>query len=411
MSDERGSCYNKKIEEVPQDPIYGLYELYRKSQRTDKLQLAIGVIPDPQNHSQPLLMDSVHRAYQTVLQKGPPNFQYSSLKGNQAVQNSFVSILDLHTLNDVGVASIQSVGGTGALTTLGIFCYNHGIQNIAYGTPTWSNHQKIFSNIGFQIHEWNWRTKSGEIDRNSFCKTLETIPPETAITFLFQLSCHNPTGVDPSLNDWDFFFETIQKRFIKPPSILFDIAYLGLKNVPLEEEVRPLQRAHFWNLPIFIALSLAKSAGLYSERVGMAFAIGEKKDIKAIESHFCSIQRAMYSSPPKFGALIAEELFCHNKELYQEWKNDCQMIAKRLQNIRVKIATELEKKIEASYASLKNGSGLFYQFESLTEDDIRYLREEEAIFMTEDGRINVACLDNESYMDRFIATITRRLSH
>ncbi len=393
------------IDELPKDPIYGLLDRFHSSSVKNKLNLSIGIVPDFDAPHLPFLFPSVKKSYDAICNTKRPDFSYNSLQGRLKLQEY---VAHLMSLPNKSYASIQSVGGTGALTTLGTLYKRHGLDRIAFGIPSWINHHKIFQNIGFSISNWNWSTPHGTIDKEAFLNSIQTFKSSSPLVFLFHLSCHNPTGIDPSHEEWDFLLETIQK--ISPKShILFDTAYLGFQGLSLENEIYPLQKAYQLQIPFSISFSAAKSLGLYSERIGIAYYVGQKEHVAAVESHMCQIQRVVYSSAPKMGAQIAEKVLETEGPLLNMWKKEIQLLGKKLKSIRRDLFECMIRENIPIRESFKNGSGLFAILHFLSPNMIQRLQKEDAIFMTEDGRINIAALSNPSIQERFISSLKKNL--
>ncbi len=397
------------LHELPSDPIYGLFEDFKNCPHPHKLNMAIGIVPDITAPSRPYLFSAVQKAYLSLLHNSSPNFAYTPLTGNKQLLDSVKSLIGLEYITE-RVASIQSVGGTGALSTLGHLYHLHGMRRISFGSPSWPNHTKIFQRLGFEISNWNWLTPSGVLDVESFQKHCDGSSKDIPQIFLFHLSCHNPTGVDPTSCEWDRFLTTIQK--VSPQShVIFDVAYLGFQGTSLYDELYPIRKAIELHMSFSIAFSCSKTLGLYSERVGIAYFVGEKSHRNAIESHMSEIQRAIYSSPPKFGSLIAERVFCQkNRDLFQEWKNEIKTLSLSFKKTREELYNQFISNGLTAQVSLKKGSGLFTVIDILSSEKIEQLRQDHAIFLTHDGRINIACLQEKVLQDQFFHALKNVLT-
>jgi aspartate aminotransferase len=90
-------------------------------------------------------------------------------------------------------------------------------------SPTWGSHKAIFENCGLEVREYRYydpKTKS--IDMKGFLTDLSEAP-EGAIIML-STCAHNPTGVDPTLEQWKDIAEVMR---IKKQLPFFDSAYQG----------------------------------------------------------------------------------------------------------------------------------------------------------------------------------------
>lgn len=393
------------IDELANDPIYGLLDRFHSSPIENKLNLLIGIVPDFTEPHLPLLFPSVKAAYEDICNTKKPDFSYNSLQGRVHLQEYVAHLMSLPK----GLfASIQSVGGTGAVTTLASLYKRHGLEHVAFGVPSWVNHHKIFQNLGFSISNWNWSTSYGTIDKEAFLLFIQTCKSDLPLVFLFHLSCHNPTGIDPTHEEWDFLLETIQK--ISPRShILFDVAYLGFQGTSLEHEIYPLQKTYQLQMPFSVAFSAAKSLGLYSERVGIAYYVGKKEHVAPVKSHMCQIQRVAYSSAPKIGAQIAEKVLKIDGAFLNMWKIEIRELGKKLKALRQALFDRMVQENIPVTESFKNGFGLFTLLHFLSPEVIQRLQKENGIFMTEDGRINIAALYDSSVQKQFISSLKKNL--
>ena len=76
--------------------------------------------------------------------------------------------------------------------------------------------------------------------------------------------CHNPTGIDPTPEQWQELAALSAKNGWLP---LFDFAYQGLAN-GLDEDAYGLRAFAANHKELLVASSFSKNFGLYNERVG-----------------------------------------------------------------------------------------------------------------------------------------------
>ncbi|GMF82634.1 unnamed protein product [[Candida] boidinii] len=118
---------------------------------------------------------------------------------------------------------------------------------------------------------------------------------------LLHACCHNPTGVDPNLNDWDDILNKISEKKLLP---ILDMAYQGFGSgnpitdlnilFKFNEAVVNGKLSNF-----MLSQSFAKNMGLYGERVGSLSIITKDSDESVrVKSQLEKIIRPLYSSPP-----------------------------------------------------------------------------------------------------------------
>jgi aspartate aminotransferase len=86
--------------------------------------------------------------------------------------------------------------------------------------------------------------------------------------------------------------------------------------------------------------------------VGNLTVVCESADeAKAVESQLKIIIRAMYSNPPKHGALIASEVL-NTPQLNNQWLIELKAVADRIINVRHKLAEAISKEGKPQQASI-----------------------------------------------------------
>jgi aspartate aminotransferase len=125
------------------------------------------------------------------------------------------------------VSMAQSISGTGALRLGGVFLNRFfegsGGKNIYLPTPTWGNHIPIFRDSGLQVIQYKYfDKKTNGLDFRGMMNDLESIPDESVV--LFHACAHNPTGVDPTREQWIEISDLVLKKNLTP---FFDMAYQG----------------------------------------------------------------------------------------------------------------------------------------------------------------------------------------
>lgn len=233
--------------------------------------------------------------------------------------------------------------------------------------------------------------------------------PEPSVIVL-QVCAHNPTGIDPTQDDWKRIAEIIRVRGHFP---LFDCAYQGFASGDLERDSWACRYFIEQGLECCIAQSFAKNLGLYGERAGaFHFICGDGEDcrelVTRIESQLAIIQRAQISNPPAHGAHIASRVLNHDG-LFAQWQQELRIMSGRLTHMRQEIQSQLETRgTPGSWAFLSTQIGMF-SYTGLSKPQIRALKESWHIYMTENGRISVAGLNphNIGYFVKAVDCVVR----
>jgi aromatic-amino-acid transaminase len=196
--------------------------------------------------------------------------------------------------------------------------------------------------------------------------------------------CHNPTGANLDLAQWKQVAELMQARGLFP---FVDLAYQGFGD-GIDEDVAGA-RLLLEHVPeAVIAVSEAKSFGIYRERVGALYVKTAEKSRAAVMSNLAAIARANYSMPPDHGAAIVREVLS-DEALRASWREELDQIRGHIKRTRLALAAERVNALPMHL--IADQKGMFSTL-PLNGDQITTLRERFGIYMTEAARINVAGL-------------------
>ena len=99
------------------------------------------------------------------------------------------------------------------------------------------------------------------LDFKGMIEALEAAP-EGAIVMLHACA-HNPTGVDPSPEQWKGILDVVQRKGLLP---FFDSAYQGFASGSLDNDAASVRMFADAGVELLLAQSYAKNLGLYGER-------------------------------------------------------------------------------------------------------------------------------------------------
>ena len=217
---------------------------------------------------------------------------------------------------------------------------------------------------------------------------------------LLHACCHNPTGVDPSPEQWQSIAETIARRGALP---LLDFAYQGFAE-GLEEDAVGIRTLVDYVDELLICSSFSKNFGLYSERVGALLAVGATSDTaQVVLSQLKRVVRANYSNPPAHGASIVATVL-GDRQLTEQWKGELAAMRDRINGMRQRFVQRIgDQGIDRDFSFIEKQRGMF-SFTGLTPEQVDQLRDEFSIYIVRSGRINVAGI-SEQNVDRLCAAI------
>ncbi|OCG20302.1 MULTISPECIES: amino acid aminotransferase [unclassified Gilliamella] len=383
---------------APADPILGLADLYNKDERINKINLSVGIYKDETTKTP--ILESVKKAEHFLL--------------NDEITKSYLPIDGVNTFNIVTqillfgrenerARTAQAPGGTGALRIMADFLARRTkVKRVWVSNPTWPNHRSVFQTAGLEVHQYHYYSAhTHTFDFDAMMSSLSQVTAGEAV--LFHGCCHNPTGIDPTPEQWQAISDLALKNGWLP---LFDIAYQGFGQ-GIEEDVYGLRLFANNHPELLIASSYSKNFGLYNERVGAFTLIAANTEIAdRAFSQVKTIIRANYSNPPAHGAKIVSYIL-NNEELKEEWIDELTGMRQRIHRMRqLFVKTLQDKGANQDFSFIAKQNGMF-SFSGLNEEQVLKLRNDYGIYIVNSGRINVAgmTLDNMSRLCESIVQV------
>ncbi|OCG09984.1 aromatic amino acid aminotransferase [Gilliamella sp. wkB178] len=383
---------------APADPILGLADLYNNDERTNKINLSVGVYKD--ETTQTPILASVKKAEHFLLDDETTK-SYLPIVGVNAFNIATQNLL--FGSENERAKTAQAPGGTGALRIMADFLARRTkVKRIWVSNPSWPNHRSVFQTAGLEVREYRYyNAQTRELDFDAMMNDLGSVVAGEAV--LFHGCCHNPTGIDPTPEQWQIISDLAVKNGWLP---LFDLAYQGFGQ-GLEEDVYGLRLFANSQPELLIASSYSKNFGLYNERVGAFTLIAANADIaNRAFSQVKTIIRANYSNPPAHGAKIVSYIL-NSPELKDEWIDELTGMRQRIHRMRqLFVKTLQEKGANQDFSFIAKQNGMF-SFSGLNEEQVLKLRNDYGIYIVNSGRINVAgmTLDNMSRLCESIVEV------
>jgi aspartate/tyrosine/aromatic aminotransferase len=135
-------------------------------------------------------------------------------------------------------------------------------------------HHSIIRDAGLKFKEYPyWDPKTRGLDFKGMCEALESAKSGSVI--LLHTCAHNPTGVDPTIDQWKGLAQIFKRRNLFP---FFDTAYHGFATGEIENERKAIQIFLDEGLNMIVTYSFAKNFGLYGERIGALHVVCSNKD-------------------------------------------------------------------------------------------------------------------------------------
>jgi aspartate aminotransferase len=258
--------------------------------------------------------------------------------------------------------------------------------------PTWANHKNIFNDAGFTVADYPYYyPPTRGLDLQGMLDILKHAPEKSII--LMHSCAHNPTGVDPTPEQWKEIAGVIKERALVP---FFDCAYQGFASGDLNRDAWSVRYFVEQGIELLVAQSYSKNFGLYNERCGCLTVACQSSELAAnVKSQLNKITRPLISNPPAFGARIVSKIL-NSPELYEEWTISLKEMAGRINKMRQMLFDELQRlKTPGSWQHILDQIGMF-TFTGLTVPQSKMMTEKFHIYLTDNGRISMAGLTTKN---------------
>ena len=388
---------------APPDPILGLSEAFRNDPNPDKINLTVGVYQDETGVSP--VLDSVREAEKRLASaansksylpiNGHPDYLGHTRKlvfgeGNEMIQTGCI-------------ASVHTPGGTGGLRLAGDFVRQClGKRTIWVSNPTWANHQGIFQKSDLDIATYPYYDPENHgLNLAGMITVLEDIPENDVV--LFHACCHNPTGVDPSADDWETIAKVCKERRLLP---IVDFAYQGFATGWVDDAVA-IRALSEYGMEFLVCSSFSKNFGLYQDRVGALHVVAKnRQEADRVLSQLKVIVRTNYSNPPAHGSGIVSTIL-NDLSLRLQWEEELKAMRTRINSVRAQFVEALSKAGAGDFSFIGEQKGMF-SFSGLTPEHVQHLKDKYSIYLVKSGRINVAGI-NDGNIERLCSAIAECL--
>ncbi|XP_049887444.1 aspartate aminotransferase, mitochondrial [Pectinophora gossypiella] len=390
----------------PPDVILGITEAYKRDTDSRKVSLGVGAYRD--DNGKPWILPSVRKAEEAIFNK-KLNHEYAPIAGEASYCDAVAKLAlgdDSSVIKEKTNCTVQTLSGTGALR-LGLeFIKTHYAmpKEIWLSSPTWGNHPQICNHLGLTVKKYRYYdAKNISFDIDGAIEDICTMPEGSII--LLHACAHNPTGVDPTMDQWKKLSEAIMARNVFP---FFDMAYQGFATGSVDNDAAAVRLFVEAGHQVMLAQSFAKNMGLYGERAGaLTFLCGDADSAAKMMSQVKIMVRTMYSNPPLYGARIVSEIL-NTPDLKSQWLCDVKMMADRIISMRKALRSGIEGAgSKRSWKHITDQIGMFC-YTGLKPDQVEKLTKDYHIYLTKDGRISVAGVTTKNV--QYIAEAIHKVS-
>lgn len=367
---------------APPDAILGLTEAFLADSNPDKMNLSVGVYKDASGNT-PVLR-CVKEAEKELIDSETTK-SYLGIDGLPDYRAHVRSLVFNGSIDSERIAILQTPGGTGALRVAADFLVKQlSPIRIWMSSPTWANHPAVFAAAGLQAETYRYLADDRtSLDFDSMIADLRE-KPSAGDAVLLHACCHNPTGIDPSAEQWKEIAAVIAEKQLLP---LIDFAYQGFGD-GLDEDAVGLRTVLNAVDESIICNSFSKNFGLYSERVGAVSVVtGDADSARASLSQLKTVVRSNYSNPPRHGGAIVATVL-DDPSLTAMWKDELTEMRERINRLRTQFVETMQARGH-DFGFLLPQRGMF-SFSGLTAMQVDELKSEHSIYIVGSGRINVA---------------------
>lgn len=376
------------LKQQPEDGILKLMAAYRDDPRDAKIDLGVGVYKDADGNTP--IMRAVKEA-ERRLHAQQTTKSYVGLIGDPAYNAAMRDLILADSVDADRLASAATPGGTGAVRqAFELARLASPDLTVWHSDPTWPNHLSILDHLGIARRSYRYfdsETKQPDID--GMIADLAQAKPGDLI--LLHGCCHNPTGANPTQDDWTQIIEAVRDS---GATAMIDLAYQGFGD-GLNEDARATRRLAAELPELLIAASCSKNFGIYRERTGILIAATDPARRATMQGTLAYLNRQNYSFPPDHGARLVT-MVLGDADLRADWEAELEEMRTTMLSLRESLAAELRRLTNSDrFDFLARHRGMFSQL-GCDSAAVERLRAEHGIYMVSDSRMNIAGLNRET---------------
>jgi len=379
------------VQGAPPIEVFELGRRFTADAHPKKVSLGVGAYRT--DEGKPWILPCVKKAETKLAsqtQEEVINHEYLPVLGLESFATASTAMLlgeSSSAISEGRAFGVQALSGTGALRNGAEFLARiTGLRCCYYSDPTWGNHGLVFKNAGFtELRKYRyWDESRKGLDWEGMMEDLEGAPMHSVI--ILHACAHNPTGVDPTKEQWGKIAELIKRKNLFP---FFDCAYQGFASGCLDTDAWSVRYFVDLGFELFCSQSFSKNFGLYNERAGnLTVVLKDAKSVANFKSQMTLIIRAMYSNPPAHGCRIVD-MVMKDPAMYQEWRECIKIMANRIIAMRAGLRARLEKLgTPGKWDHITTQIGMF-SYTGLNPTQVDFMVQEKHIYLLRSGRISM----------------------
>ena len=375
------------LPECKPDKILALMAEFRADPRDRKIDLGVGVYKDETGATP--IMRAVRKA-EVLLHEQQDTKSYVGPAGDLEFNRLLGELVLGDQFDTQRYAAIQAPGGCGAIRILmEMIARANPSATCWVSDPTWPIHLDIVNGVRLKPGAYTYFNREDQsVDFDGMLKSLEAAQPGDVL--LLHGCCHNPTGADLTITQWEELTRFVQQKQILP---FIDLAYMGFGD-GIEEDTAGLRHMVAHLEEVLVAVSCSKNFAIYRERTGCAMVMGKPEIRDTLVDTMKGIGRSNHSMPPDHGAALVR-LILSDPQLRAEWLDELTQMRNRLNTLRQELASILQSKTGSDrFSYLANQKGMF-SISGATEPQTQAIKNKHGIYVVADGRINIAGLPGD----------------
>ena len=390
----------ESLQTMPADAILGLIAEHRDDPRPQKIDLGVGVYRNAAGETP--VLTSVKKAERRLVESQETK-AYIGTAGSASFNAAVQQLTFADSADEQRLVTIQTPGGSGSLrVAASTILRARETATVWVSEPTWANHVPLLGGAGLDLKPFPYYdTTNHVINVDAMLDTLRAAPKGDLL--LLHACCHNPSGLDPTEDEWHAIMDVIVERELLP---FVDVAYQGFAR-SVDEDPFVIRKLAGRVPEMIVANSCSKNFGLYRDRVGsLSFLAADTATRDIVSSQVNNLVRTIYSMPPDHGATVVS-MILEDAELRAEWLGEVNEMRDRLQGMRVLLNDALaEKAPEHDFTHLVRANGMFC-FLGISKEHVGRLKKDFGIYMVDSSRINVAGIteNNVDYLADSIAAV------
>jgi aspartate aminotransferase len=369
----------------PADKILQLMGQFKADPRADKIDLGVGVYKDATGLTP--IMRAV-KAAERQLWETQTTKTYTGLAGDPAFNAAIADLVLGDSVSPDRIAAVATPGGTGAVRqAFELLKMARPEATVWVSDPTWPNHLSILKHLGIPTRPYRYfDAESRAVDFAGMMAHLGQAKRDDLI--LLHGCCHNPTGANLTLPEWQAVAALLEKTGAVP---MIDIAYQGFGD-GLEADAAGVRLIAAARPEVLIATSCSKNFGIYRERTGALIALSDPAQRDLTQSSLAYLNRQNYSFPPDHGARLVTMILT-DSTLRSDWEVELEEIRSGMLALREGLAAELRRLSGSDrFGFLAQHRGMFSRL-GATPEQVERLKTEHGIYMVGDSRLNIAGLN------------------